>query len=160
MKINEKPNKINSKFLGYCALKVKCKIVTNSVHKVIRITDARIVEYQYVSKKYGIELDFIDLEARNTFPIKEVILSVIKCAHESNYCRVRDMMINNKMIGEEYPRCSKVETWDYVIKYNETKYLRKIFIKDLLKEMIKNKPSYIEVNEIFSIIEDILQYIE
>ena len=50
--------------------------------------------------------------------------------------------------------------WDHVIKYNETKHLRKTFIKDLLKEMIKNKPSYIKVDEIFSIIEDILRYIK
>ena len=74
MKINEKPNEINMKFFGYCALKVKDKIVTNSVHKAIRITDIRTVEYQYALKKYGRKLDFIDLEARNAFPIKEVTL--------------------------------------------------------------------------------------
>ena len=45
MKINKKPNKTNLKFLEYYTLKVKGKIVTNSVHEAIRITDARIVEY-------------------------------------------------------------------------------------------------------------------
>ena len=45
MKINKKPNKTNLKFLGYCAMKVKGKIVTNLVHEVIKIIDARAVEY-------------------------------------------------------------------------------------------------------------------
>ena len=56
------------------------------------------------------KLDFINLEARNAFPIKELILSVIKCTHRFNYYGVRDGMINNKIIGEECPRCSEVET--------------------------------------------------
>ena len=106
------------------------------------------------------KLDFINLEARNTFLIKEVTPSVIKCAHGFNHYELRDAMINNKMIGEEYPRCSEVETWDHIIRCKETKHLRKIFIQDLLKEIIKNKPINIEVDEIFSIIEDILRYIE
>ena len=106
------------------------------------------------------KLDFINLETWNAFPIKEVTLSVVKCAYRFNHYGVRDAMINNKIIGEEYPRCSKVEAWDHIIKYKEIKYLRKTFVKDLLKEMIKNKPLYIEVDEIFSIIEDILWYIE
>ena len=45
MKINEKLNKIILKFLGYYAMKVKGKIVTNLVHKALRIIDARTVEY-------------------------------------------------------------------------------------------------------------------
>ena len=45
IKIHKKLNKTNLKFLRYCTMKVKGKIVTNSAHEAIRITEARIVEY-------------------------------------------------------------------------------------------------------------------
>ena len=70
------------------------------------------------------------------------------------------MIINNKMIKEEYPRYSKVEIQDHVIKCKETRHLRVQYVKDLTKEIIKENPLNIEVDEIFSFIEDILRYLE
>jgi len=64
------------------------------------------------------------------------------------------------MINNEYPRCSETETWDYIIRYEETKNLRWKFIKELAIEMIKAKLTNVCVNDIFDMIEDILQYLE
>lgn len=64
------------------------------------------------------------------------------------------------MINNEYPRCSETKTWDYIIRYEETKNLRQKFIKELAIEMIKAKPTNVCVNDIFDMIEDILQYLE
>ena len=69
-------------------------------------------------------------------------------------------MINNKIIGIEYPRFSNVEIQDYIIKCNKISYLRVQFVKDLTIEILKEKPSNIDKEEIFLLIEDILRYFE
>ena len=50
--------------------------------------------------------------------------------------------------------------WEHVIKYSETKQLRLSFVKDLVKEIVKEKLINININKIFSFIKDILQYLE
>ena len=62
------------------------------------------------------------------------------------------------MIGIEYPRCSEVETWNHIIKYNETRYLRVQYVKELTTEILKEKLPNIEEEEIFSLVEDMLRY--
>jgi len=44
------------------------------------------------------------------FPIKKVTPSIIKYCHGYNHYSVRNLVINNKMVGSECSRYSKVET--------------------------------------------------
>ena len=69
-------------------------------------------------------------------------------------------MISKKTIGNECPRCSDVETWDYVVKYKETIPLRQEFVKKMLKELCNNRLENIDEEEILSFVEDILRYLE
>ena len=50
--------------------------------------------------------------------------------------------------------------WNHVIKYSKTKQLRRVFIKDLVVKLVKNKPKNISIEIIMSFIEYILQYLE
>ena len=90
--------------------------------------------------KYKSKIDFINLETRNTFSNKQVTLSITKCSCGYNHYSLRNALTNNNMIGSEYLRCSEVEMQDYVIKCNETRYLRAQYIKELTTKMLKEKP--------------------
>ena len=80
----------------------------------------------------------VSLKARNVFSTKLATTLVAKCANPHG---VRQAMINNQIIGSECPRCNELETWDYVVQCRETKHLRGQFIIDLLKELLKHRPS-------------------
>ena len=108
--------------------------------------------------KYGHRKEFIDIEARNAFKMGKVATLMIKYSHRFNHYGLRETMINNNIVEAICPRCEKVETQDYVIKYEETISLRKEFIKDLVVELVKNKPDDVHVEQIMSFIEDILRY--
>jgi len=77
---------------------------------MIRIIDMRESEREYIKKKYSSKLDFIDLEARNAFSTKKFTLLFIKCVYRYNHYGIRNIIINNSMVGNDYPRCSKVKT--------------------------------------------------
>ena len=108
--LHNRRNDTNIKFHSYYIMKVKDKVITNSMKEAIQIIDIKESEEEYARKKYTNKIDFIDLEARNSFPIKKVIPSIIKCFHRYNYYGVRKSVINSKMVGSECPRYSKVET--------------------------------------------------
>ena len=79
------------------------------VKETIRIKDAKDSIRAYVKKKYMYNSNFIDVDIRNTFSNKNVMVSMIFCAHGFNYYKVRDAMINKNMIGGKCPWCSKLE---------------------------------------------------
>ena len=69
--------------------------------------------------------DLYDIDARNAFEKSKVTMSMIKYANEVNPYRVRNNIINQQICGSKCPRCSKVKTWEYVVKYKETINCRK-----------------------------------
>ena len=85
---------------------------------------------------------------------------MIKCAHRFNHYGLREAMINNNMVETAYPRCKKIETQDHIIKCKEIIAIRKEFIKELVVELVKNKPDDVYVEQIILFIEDILRYLE
>ena len=107
-----------------------------SIKEVIRIIDVREEEKKYVNKKFRYKADFIDIEARNSFQMSKVTISMIKYANGYNYYELRDVMINNYMVEAYYLKCNLVETWDHVIKCREAISLRKEFIKGLVVELV------------------------
>ena len=76
----------------------------------MRIINAHKEEKEYLKKKNGHKVDFIDLEARNSFQRNKVTASVIKSACRHNYYGLCDAMINNNMADVSCLRCFIVET--------------------------------------------------
>ena len=85
---------------------------------------------------------------------------MLKCASGYNHYGVRHALINDDMIEENCSRYNEIEIWENVIKYTDTKKMRKEFMTELLKEIIENKDREVEIEEIFEIIEDILRYLD
>ena len=117
----------NVKFCGNHILKKNEVVQMKSINAVIRITDAEE------------EVEFIDLEARNAFSEKKVTISMTECAG-FNYCRLRYTMINNNIVEVNCPHCDVVKTWDHFIKCKEKASIRREFVKELVSELVKNKP--------------------
>ena len=69
-------------------------------------------------------------------------------------------MINKDLIEEACSRCNEIETWEHVIKCDQTKPMRKEFITNLLKDLFDNKEDAVHFEEIFKMIEDVLRYLE
>jgi len=109
-KLYTKEDIYNIKYFGVYAIKKGSKVVSRSIREAIRIEDAKQSESQYTNRKFKIKIDFIDLDARDTFNGKKVSTSVIKCANAFNQYGVRDEIINKQTVGRECPRCSEPET--------------------------------------------------
>ena len=62
--------------------------------------------------------------------------------------------------GYDCPRCSEPETWDHVVKCSKTIEIRKEYILNLTKELLKIKDGQVETNEILDMVEDIMVYLE
>jgi len=122
----------NVKYYDCYDLMRKENIISRSIQEVTRIVDAKKAERQYGQKKLGYKYDFVDLEAQNASRSNDIIPSIVKYAHGFNHFGLRDSMINNNMIEAYCSRFHSLETWDYVVKCDETIELRKKFIKTLL----------------------------
>ena len=86
--------------------------------------------------------------------------SVIKFTNDCNHCSVRSKLINNKIVGLEYSRCSNLKRWDHATLLSHAYEFRRKFIEDLLHELITKKSLLVEVKDVFNITEDILVYLE
>ena len=100
------------------------------------------------------------MEERNTFQTGKVTTSMIKCAHGFNHYGLREAIINDDMVESMCPWCEKVETWDHVIKCQNTIEIRKEFIKEIVIELARNKPKEVHIEEIMSFVEDTLRCLE
>ena len=84
---------------------------------MIRIEDTKKVE-KYTKSKFLQTIDIIDLEAWSMF-IKVAMILRIKCIYSFNHHRSSDITINEDMVSNGYPRYSKIEIWNHVVKYKE-----------------------------------------
>ena len=116
-------------------------------------------EKEYVHEKIGYNSEYVDVEARNAFLSNMITSSIIKCANGYNQYGQRDALINKQRIDHECPRCSRSESWEHIVQCRETKRLRKEFVKELLIDILKNKPREVDYMDIFDMIEDILTYL-
>ena len=72
--------------------------------------NARENKRKHAKKKLRCKKDFIDLEARNSFKLKKVVTSMIKCSTRHNHYGLRDAMINNDMVEATCLQCNCMET--------------------------------------------------
>ena len=87
-----------------------------------------------------VNYEMFDIEERNAYNSRQVTSGMIKCARGFNTHGLRVAMINEITLGNECTRRRSEETWEHVIKYNNTKELRKHFAKDLLCKLEKYWP--------------------
>jgi len=123
------------------------------VRESIRKLDAMEAEDEYTKAKYKDKVELIDTEAQNCFSKAQSMCS-IKCSYGFNHYATRDKVINYGLVSKECPRCSRKETWCYIVQCNEILDLKVDFILDLKSKLIKTKyPNVIE-KEIDFIIRD------
>ena len=65
-------------------MRINEEISTNSVKEAIWNRDAEIIFKKYALEKFKYNVEFLDLDARDTCRCKDITLSVIKCAHGFN----------------------------------------------------------------------------
>ena len=135
-------------------------MITNSAKEAIRILDGKNSMIEYVKKKFPYHHDFIDLEAGKVFNNEAVTSSIIACSHGFNHHGLRDSMINKNDKGDDCLRCSQTKTWDHVVKYTKTIEMRRDFIFNLTKDLLKGKESQIEASEALDMVEDIINFLE
>jgi len=104
--IEEEELETNIKFLRRYAVKVKGRITNASIKEVVQKVDAIETEKEYIKEKIGYNAEYVDLEARNAFPINKVTSSIIKYASRYNQYRLRDKIMNNNMINSDCLRYS------------------------------------------------------
>ena len=132
-----KESRTNAKCIRCYSMKINRRILTNSVKEAIRKRDADIIFQKCTGEKFKHNIGIIDLGARDAFKTKGVALSIIKCAHDFNQHRVRDVMINNKLTSVECLRCNEVETWDHVITCELVRPIERDFIRSVTKELLQ-----------------------
>ena len=59
------------------------------------------------------------------------------------------------MTEKEYPRCSEIESWEYVVQCSESKHLHTKFVIELYKDLKKEQTEEIENQDLRVIINDI-----
>ena len=64
------------------------------------------------------------------------------------------------MVEANCLHCNVVETWDHIIKCKETASIRREFVKELVSELIKNKPQEVSADLIMSFVEDALMCLD
>ena len=157
---DEKEIATNIKFVGKCALQIKGKIVTNSIKEAIRIADASSSFEEHIREKCKHHADIVDVKARDAFQNKRVTSSMITCLRGFDHYGERDAMINKMMTTMECPLCNEKETWEHAVQCRETKSQRKEFIKDLAKELFKERGADINPDDIADMLEDIAGFLQ
>ena len=95
--IEQETRETNIKYLGKCALIVHNTIANGAVKEIIRKVDAIENETKYIKDKIGRNYEYVDVEARNAFPVNLVTPSLIKCASGYNHYGQRDAAINKQL---------------------------------------------------------------
>ena len=65
------------------------KLQEQSTRKILNINMLR---------KVGTNIEYINLEERNAFLVRNIILSIIKCIQEYNHGRLKDILVNKKIV--------------------------------------------------------------
>lgn len=89
---------------------------------MICIEDAVKSEHEYTHRKFGDNIKFVDVEARNSFP--NAPPSILKSTIKFNYYTMRDILINEKIADNSCLQCNNREDWIHIIKYHEIDHLK------------------------------------
>ena len=99
---------LNIKYHGYYILIEKGVQRSRGVNELIRIVDSKQIEFDYVKSKLPEIVELIDLEVRVVYA-KAMTILTIKCMYSFNHHSTWDTNINEEMVSNECPRCSKLE---------------------------------------------------
>ena len=130
-----------------------------SVNEVIRTIDTMQEEMQYVKEKFPNTYKLINIETRVNILGLIKTLAAMKCYYGINYYGLRDNKINKSHTNVDCPRCSAMESWEYVVMYPKTIALRINFILQLHRELKKIQVEIIDNEELWLMINDIRKYL-
>ena len=159
LNIEEKELENNIKFIGKCALEIKGRIANGAIKEVVWKVDTIESEYEYRISKIEHNSEYANIVDRNAFLANKITVLIIKCINSFNLCGLREEMMKNNKINGKCLRCSYPENWEDIVQCSSTIELRKVFIKELLVEMLKNKLKMVNQLDIFNIKEDILKFL-
>ena len=128
--VEEKALETNINFLCKCTVKVKGRIANGAIKEVVWKVDAIESKNECVKGKIGHNAEYVDVEARNAFPKNKITASIIKCANGYNQYGMRDEMMNKNRVCSECPRCSRPESWEFVVQCRKTIEMRKVLPKN------------------------------
>ena len=94
------PISINIKYYGNYTIKIKDKVHYKAIKEVVWIVDVEQEEYNYTKGKFKNEIDFLDLNARVTFP-RGVNTVMLKYCYGFNPIGIRDNIINEGAIERD-----------------------------------------------------------
>ena len=128
--------------------------MSRGVKEILRIEDAKKEEQEYAKNKFPKMIEIIDLEVRNRFT-KAASISTIKYICSFNHHRSQDATINKDIVSNKYPRCSKIESCNHIVKCRETAVFCEEFRIKLKQKLQQYKPDEISEEEIEHMISDI-----
>ena len=124
---------------------------------MIRISDARLQENNYINQQSNNKEYLINIEARSIF-YRGLSVAFLKYMASTNYYGTRNRKINNQMVTSSCLRCSTEEDWEHIILYpiiteEKKDFLRKLYNK--LKKIDTNNSLETDWKEL---IHNIIQY--
>ena len=125
--------------------------------EAMRKIDLQQEENEDAILKHKEEVDFIDVEAGNTFDSPQPSISSIKCCCVLKHCAVWNKIIN-EMSNAEWLICSDREAWCCVTQYVKTTEMKAEMIIKTKEKLIKNKYEDATEQEIGAMMQDLRRH--
>ena len=90
--------------MGQLMLLHNSRIANNLITEIIRNLNATKIEHDYTRSQLRSDVDYINLEARNTFS-EGISTLKLKFITGYNYHGKRHLIINKELVKRECPRC-------------------------------------------------------
>ena len=82
------------------------KLVSKGVINMIRINGMIQAEKEYAYDEFQDKINFISIEAQNSYYNEIITVSFLKCICRFNHYSIRDLLINNRKKTDKYPQYS------------------------------------------------------
>ena len=132
------------------------RVLDKNINVLIQEIDTIKHEKNIVEEKFGEFAEWIDLEAKNSFPGGAGI-GTIKSAAGCNHHSTRNSVVNDGLVCNRYPQCNEIEDWQYVALCTSINYLKDACLIDLETSLFNIKNSNSERETFELILNDIRQ---
>ena len=157
--IDQRTGDKNIRFYGQYGLKHNNKSASRSINELIWWIDATQAERRYLIEKFLTNYKFIDTQVRLNIKGISKIPSAIKCYYRLNSYGKLDSVRNKGCKARECPRYSSIKTWEHIIKYPATMYMKPKFILEMYKEIKTEQNNEISNEQLHSMINNIRLFI-
>ena len=85
---------MNTKFFGYYSLKISNTVQSRAIKEVLRVSDTINSNLEYAQEKCKDRYELFDMEAKNSFATKSILILMIKYIYGYTQYSLRDAIIN------------------------------------------------------------------